>query len=133
MLERQRKIASLEIQLADCQEKCSEAGKQNARFLEHQFSLEKIKGDNAAILFYTNFPSYEALRSFYCYLEPKLCSISTSLVSGICITWINLLNFELKGIFQFPNEELVRKNMPKEFAQYRTTQIILNCTELFIQ
>lgn len=191
VLELQRKIASLEIQLADCQKKCSEAGKENTRLLERQFSLGKIKGDNAAVLFYTGFPSYEALMSFYSYLEPKLCKmqywkgatflkesqpyqedelkkkpgparkltyldefllvlmrlkaglfvqdladrfgISTSLVSRICITWINLLYFELKNIFPFPSQELVRKNMPKEFAQYATTRIILDCTELFIQ
>ena len=42
--------------------------------------------------------------------------ISTSLVSRICITWINLLYHELKDLFPFPTQELVRKNMPKEFA-----------------
>ena len=42
--------------------------------------------------------------------------ISTSLVSRICITWINLLYVELKDIFPFPTQELVRRNMPQEFA-----------------
>ena len=59
--------------------------------------------------------------------------ISTGLVSRICITWINLLYVELKDIFPFPSQELVRKNMPKEFADYSTTRIILDCTEIFIQ
>lgn len=59
--------------------------------------------------------------------------ISTSLVSRICITWINLLYFELKDMFPFPTQELVRKNMPKKFAQYVITRLILDCTELFIQ
>ncbi|XP_020601424.1 uncharacterized protein LOC110040523 [Orbicella faveolata] len=59
--------------------------------------------------------------------------ISRSLVSRICITWINLLYVELKDLFPFPAQELVRKNMPQEFAQYATTRIILDCTELFIQ
>lgn len=59
--------------------------------------------------------------------------ISTNLVSRICITWINLLYLELKDMFPFPTQELVRKNMPKEFAQYATTRIILDCNELFIQ
>ena len=36
-------------------------------------------------------------------------------------------------MFPFPTQELGRKNMPKEFAQYATTRIILDCTELFIQ
>ena len=159
--------------------------------LAHQFSIDKIKDDNAAVSFYTGFPSYEALISFYTYIELKLSKmqywkgenlvkesqpyqlddnkskpgpsrkltfldefllvlmrlkaglfvqdladrfgISASLVSRICITWINLLYHELKDLFPFPTQELVRKNMPKEFAQYATTRIILDCTELFIQ
>ena len=59
--------------------------------------------------------------------------ISTSLVSRICITWSNLLYVELKDLSPFPIQELVRKNIPQEFAQYATTRIILDCTELFIQ
>ena len=59
--------------------------------------------------------------------------ISISSVSRICITWINFLYYELKDLFPFPSQELVRKNMPKEFAQYPTIRIILDCTELFIQ
>lgn len=59
--------------------------------------------------------------------------ISRSLVSRIRITWINFLHVELKDLFPFPAQELVRKNMPQEFAQYATTRIILDCTELFIQ
>jgi len=59
--------------------------------------------------------------------------ISTSLVSRICNTWINLLYFEIQDMFLFPTREHVRKNMAKEFAQYATTRIILDCTELFIQ
>ena len=54
--------------------------------------------------------------------------ISTSLVYRICITWINLLYFELKDMFPFPSQDLVRKHMPKEFAHYATTGIILDCT-----
>ena len=191
VLELQRKIALLETQLADCQDKLSEVEKENAVLLERQFSIDKIKDDNAAVLFYTGFPSYDALISFYNYVKPKLSKmqywkgenlvkesqpyqlddnkrkpgparkltfldefllvlmrlkagvfvqdladrfgISTSLVSRICITWINLLYHELKDLFPFPTQELVRKNMPKEFAQYATTRVILDCTELFIQ
>ena len=51
-----------------------------------------------------------------------------SLVTRICITWINL-----SYMFPFPTQELVRKTMPKELAQYATTRIILDCTELFIR
>ena len=59
--------------------------------------------------------------------------ISISLVSCICITWINFLYLELSDIFPFSSQELVRKNMPQEFAQYPTTRIILDCSEIFIQ
>ena len=45
-------------------------------------------------------------------------------MSRICITWINLLYYELKDIFPFPTQELVRKNMPEEFAEFATTRII---------
>ena len=50
----------------------------------------------------------------------------------ICITWINLLYVELRDLFPFPTQELIRKNIPQEFAQY-VTRIILDCTEPFIQ
>lgn len=45
---------------------------ENEILLSRQFSLDKIKDDNSAILFYTGFPSYKALVSFYNYIEPKL-------------------------------------------------------------
>ena len=51
--------------------------------------------------------------------------ISTSLVSRICITWINFLYLELSDIFPFPSQELVCKNMPLEFAQYPMANIFI--------
>ena len=59
--------------------------------------------------------------------------ISTSLVSHICITGVNFLSMELPGLFPFPSQELVRKNMPQEFSEYPTTRIILDCSEVVIQ
>ena len=59
--------------------------------------------------------------------------VSITTVSRICITWVNFLYYELKDLFPFPSQELVRKNMPQEFAQFPTTRIILDCTELFIE
>lgn len=187
----QRHITLLELKLADREEKLAEMEKENEILIGCQFSLDKIKDDNSAILFYTGFPCYEALISFFKYLEPKLgkmqywkgehlvresqpyqedenrnkpgpsrkltfldefllvlmrlkaglfvqdladrFGVSTSLVSRICITWINLLYLELKDLFPFPSQELVRKNMPDEFAEFATTRIILDCTEIFIQ
>lgn len=40
--------------------------------LGQQFSFDKIRDDDSAILFYTAFPSYQALISFYKFIEPKL-------------------------------------------------------------
>ena len=40
---------------------------------------------------------------------------------------------ELPGLFPFPLQELVRKNMPQRFSEYPTTRIILDCSEVFIQ
>ncbi|KAK2570183.1 hypothetical protein P5673_004951 [Acropora cervicornis] len=66
------RIAFLEQQVSSCEEKISRLEKENAVLLQCQFSLDKIKDDNAAILFYTGFPNYETLMSFYRYVEPKL-------------------------------------------------------------
>ena len=165
----QREIELLRVELADCMEKLIEVEKEEV-LLERQFSLDKIKDDDSAILFYTGFPNYRSLVGFYNFIEPKLqkmqywkgekllkesqpyqtednrqkpgpsrkltyldelllvlmrlkagifvqdladrFGISTSLVSRICITWV-----ELKDIFPFPTQELVHKNMPQEFAQ----------------
>ena len=181
----------LKVELADLKEKLIEVEKERNILLSRQFSLDKIKDDDSAVLFYTGFPNYGALISFYNSIEPNLkkmqywkgekllkesqpyqvednrkkpgpsrklsyldefllvlmrlkaglfvqdladrFGISTSLVSRICITWINLLYVELKDLFPFPAQELVHKNMPQEFAQYATTRIILDCMELFIQ
>ena len=185
------RMVLLEMKVNDLEEKLALAKSENAALLDRQFSIEKIKDENVAILFYMGFPNYQALVSFYTYIEPKLhkmqywrgdkqvkesqpyqddkhrkkpgpsrklsyfeemvlvlmrlkaglfiqdladrFGISKTLVSKICITWINLLYMELQDIFPFPSQELVRKNMPKEFAEYSTTRIILDCTEIFIE
>ena len=191
VLKLQREMELLQVQLAEFKDKLIEVEKERDILLARQFSMDKIKDDDLAVLFYTGFPNYGALISFYNFVEPKLIKIqywkgekmlkesqpyqmdenrkkpgpsrklsyldefllvlmtlkaglfvqdladrfgiSTSLVSRICITWINLLYVELKDLFPFPAQELVRKNMPQEFTQYATTRIILDCTELFIQ
>ena len=94
----------LQVQLADLKKKLSEVENERDMLLARQFSMDKIKDDDSAVLFYTGFPNYGAL---------------------ICV--------ELRNLFPFPMQDLVCKNMPQEFAQYATTRIILDCTELFIQ
>ena len=185
------RMASLEMKASYFAEKLAQVESEKAALLDRQFSIEKMKDDDAAILFYIGFPNYEALVSFYTYIAPKLhkmqywkgdkklkesqpyqddehrkkpgpsrklsyfeemvlvlmrlktglfvqdladrFGISTSLVSRVCITWINFLYAELRDIFPFPSQELVRKNMLKEFAEYPMTRIILDCSEIFIQ
>jgi len=61
----QRQITLLELKLADCEEKLAEMEKEGEIMLGCQFSLDKIKDDNSAILFCTGFPCYEALISFF--------------------------------------------------------------------
>ena len=68
----QQRITLLELKLADCEESLREVKSENEILLSRQFSLEKIKDDNSATLFYTGFPSYEALISFFKYIKPKL-------------------------------------------------------------
>ena len=154
----------LKKQVSTLEEKVLQLEKEKEALLARQFSLDKIKDENSAMLFYTGFPNYEALMSFYNYIEPKVqywkgeklmkesqpyqmdknkikpgpsrtltyleefvlvllrlkvglfvhdladrFGISTSLVSLICITWVNFLSMELPGLFPFPSQELVRK------------------------
>ena len=62
----------LELKLGDCEEELNKVKNENELLLGRQFSLDKIKDDDSAILFYTGFPSYQALISFYKFIEPKL-------------------------------------------------------------
>ena len=66
------RVEMLEKQVFTLEEKVLQLEKEKEALLARQFSLNKIKGDNAAMLFYTGFPNYEALMSFYNYIEPKV-------------------------------------------------------------
>jgi len=68
----QREIELLKVELAECKEKLIEVEKEEEVLLERQFSLDKIKDDDSAILFYTGFPNYGSLIGFYNFIEPKL-------------------------------------------------------------
>ena len=59
------KIALFEQQVSSYEEEITRLEKENAVLLEHQFSLDKLKDDKAAILFYTGFPTYKAVMSFF--------------------------------------------------------------------
>ena len=160
----------LKVELADLKEKLIEVEKERDILLSRQFSLDKIKDDDSAVLFYTGFPNYGALISFYNSIEPNLkkmqywkgekllkesqpyqvednrkkpgpsrklsyldefllvlmrlkaglfvqdladrFGISSSLVSRICIAWINLLYVGLKDLLHSRKTLLFDKNDP---------------------
>ena len=66
------RVEMLEKQVSTLEEKVLQLEKEKEALLAHQFSLDKIKDDNAATLFFTGFPNYEALMNFYNYIEPKV-------------------------------------------------------------
>ena len=66
------RMASLEMKVSYFKEKLAQVETEKAALLDCQFFIEKIKNDYAAILFYTGFPSCEALVSSYTYIAPKL-------------------------------------------------------------
>ena len=59
--------------------------------------------------------------------------IAVSQVSKIFTTHINLVRRALQQLFPMPTQAEVRFNMPKEFEEYPTTRMIIDCTELFIE
>ena len=59
--------------------------------------------------------------------------ISTGTYSKIFHTWIKVFAREMKVIFPWPSREKIRATMPKQFAPYPNTRIIIDCTEFFIQ
>lgn len=44
-------------------------------FKQRQFCIANYKDDDAAIRFYTGFPTYKCLHSFFTYLEPKVAKL----------------------------------------------------------
>ena len=62
------------------------------------------------------------------------CKLSTSHLSWICITWIDILHSHLRAIPIWASKASIQKTMPSCFRiSYPTTRVILDCTELFIE
>ena len=59
--------------------------------------------------------------------------ISIGTCSRVFHTWIKVTAQEMKVIFPWPSRERVKAAMPKQFAPYPNTRIIIDCTEFFIQ
>lgn len=60
--------------------------------------------------------------------------VSVGTVSNICSFWFDFLSSYLESVPVWPSRVVVDKYMPGSFkAQYPTTRIILDCTEIFIE
>ena len=62
VLKLQWEMELLQVQLADLKEKLSEVENERDILLACQFSMDKIKDDDSAVLFYTGLPNYGALK-----------------------------------------------------------------------
>lgn len=60
-------------------------------------------------------------------------AISCSSISRIFITWINLLQLELKFLIQWPTRDQICLKLPKVFKCFPRTRAVIDCTEFFIQ
>lgn len=182
-------IQHLKEKVKTCTNEIEELNLQLQEYEQNKFSLDKIKDDNKAMLFYTGFSNYGIFESVFGYLESKAeklqywrgksevtdsksyqnqgskpgqkrkitlkdeffivlvrlkvglfvrdiserFNLSQGQFSKVFTTWINFLYYELPLIFPFPSKELIASNLPKSFALYPTTRIILDCTEVFIE
>ena len=59
--------------------------------------------------------------------------VSTTHISRIFTTWVNFLNHELKLLFPYPSQEVIRRNLPESFKEYPTTRIVIDGTEIFCE
>ena len=145
ILEMQAKSATLESKLSICQEKLRDADEE-MEYWKIEILLKQSQSYQTDENRMKPGPSRKlnSLDEFFLVLMRLKAGlfvqdlsdrfgISITTISRICITWVNFLYYELKDMFPFPSQELVRKNMPREFAQFPTTRIILDCTELFIE
>ena len=58
VLKLQREMELLQVQLAEFKDKLIEVEKERDILLARQFSMDKIKDDDSAFLFYTGLPNY---------------------------------------------------------------------------
>ncbi len=59
--------------------------------------------------------------------------ISGSTVSRILNTWINFIYDASKKLVPWPSKEQILYNLPRAFMDFANTQIVLDCTEIFIE
>lgn len=59
--------------------------------------------------------------------------VSVSTVSRILNTWTNFIYDHAKGLIPWPLRQQILRNLPRSFTDFPNTQIVLDCTEFFIQ
>ncbi len=59
--------------------------------------------------------------------------VSQSTVSRILTTWTNFLYDHAKGLIAWPTRTQILWNLPRAFQDFRDTQIVVDCTEFFIE
>lgn len=59
--------------------------------------------------------------------------VSKTSVSRILNTWINFLYDHAKSLVPWPTREQILCNLPKNFLDYKTCRIVIDCTEVFTE
>ena len=62
-----------------------------------------------------------------------LFGLSTSHVSRIFTTWVNLLAKCLKPLLIWPTKEVVKGNLPESFRDFPRTRCIIDCSEIYVE
>lgn len=63
----------------------------------------------------------------------KRFSVSVGTVSSIVTSWVNLMYIDLKLICELPPRDITSENQSLAMGEFRDVQVILDCTELFVQ
>ena len=60
--------------------------------------------------------------------------VLNSLVSTVFTTWVTLISFEIRWLINWPNRNIIRRNLPSMFRKYYPNCcVIIDCSKLFIE
>ena len=60
--------------------------------------------------------------------------VSNSLVSSVFTTWVRLMSLELRWLINYPNCNIIRRNLPSMLRKYYPNCcVIIDCLQLFIE
>ena len=60
--------------------------------------------------------------------------VSNCLVSTVFATWVRLMSLELRWLINWPNYNIIRRNLPSMFRKYYPNCcVVIYCSELFIE